>query len=161
MMNLNGLINNFYNKYKDILHFNKNFLIASIITALLDVVIVTCASIVYSGNNLLISSISLTADFAIFNLIFITLFYLENKQRYLKSDGTKDKQQLRLDSVKLVTTLGLSEIVYLFTKFVSTYFFFELTQINSSEISIITTVIGWVLYAITANIMIKKTRFFK
>ena len=161
MMNHNGLINKFYSKYRDIIHFNKNFLIASIITALLDVVIVTYASITYAGNNLLISIISLTADFAIFNLIFIILFYLENKQRYLKSDGTKDKQQLRQDSIKLVTTLGLSEIVYLFTKFVSTYLFFEFTQINSSEISIITTVIGWILYATTANIMIKKTKFFK
>ena len=102
----------------------------------------------------------MTADFAIFNLIFIILFYLEKKQRYLKSDGTKDNQQLRQDSIKLVTTLGLSEIVYLFTKFVSTYLFFEFSQINSSEISIITTVIGWILYA-TANIMIKKTKFFK
>jgi hypothetical protein len=161
MMNHNGLINNFYSKYRDIIHFNKNFLIASIITALLDVVIVTYASITYAGNNLLISIISLTADFAIFNLIFIILFYLENKQRYLKSDGTKDKQQLRQDSIKLLTTLGLSEIVYLFTKFVSTYLFFEFTQINSSEISIITTVIGWILYATTSNIMIKKTKFFK
>ncbi|WP_458718654.1 hypothetical protein [Candidatus Nitrosocosmicus sp. R] len=161
MMNHNGLINNFYSKYRDIIHFNKNFLIASIVTALLDVAIVTYASITYAGNNLLISIISLTADFAIFNLIFIILFYVENKQRYLKSDGTKDKQQLRQDSIKLVTTLGLSEIVYLFTKFVSTYLFFEFTQINSSEISIITTVIGWILYATTANIMIKKTKFFK
>lgn len=160
-MNHNGLINKFYSKYRDIIHFNKNFLIASIITALLDVVIVTYASITYAGNNLLISIISLTADFAIFNLIFIILFCLENKQRYLKSDGTKDKQQLRQDSIKLVTTLGLSEIVYLFTKFVSTYLFFEFTRINSSEISIITTVIGWILYATTANIMIKKTKFFK
>ncbi len=160
-MNHNGLINNFYSKYRDIIHFNKNFLIASIVTALLDVAIVTYASITYAGNNLLISIISLTADFAIFNLIFIILFYVENKQRYLKSDGTKDKQQLRQDSIKLVTTLGLSEIVYLFTKFVSTYLFFEFTQINSSEISIITTVIGWILYATTANIMIKKTKFFK
>ena len=160
-MNHNGLINNFYSKYREIIHFNKNFLIASIITALLDVVIVTYASITYAGNNLLISIISLTADFAIFNLIFIILFYLENKQRYLKSDGTRDKQQLRQDSIKLVTTLGLSEIVYLFTKFVSTYLFFEFTQINSSMISIITTVIGWILYATTANIMIKKTKFFK
>lgn len=160
-MNHNGLINKFYSKYRDIIHFNKNFLIASIITALLDVVIVTYASITYAGNNLLISIISLTADFAIFNLIFIILFYVENKQRYLKSDGTKDKQQLRQDSIKLVTTLGLSEIVYLFTKFVSTYLFFEFTRINSSEISIITTVIGWILYATTANIMIKKTKFFK
>ena len=161
MMNHNGLINNFYSKYRDIIHFNKNFLIASIVTALLDVAIVTYASITYAGNNLLISIISLTADFAIFNLIFIILFYVENKQRYLKSDGTKDKQQLRQDSIKFITTLGLSEIVYLFTKFVSTYLFFEFTQINSSEISIITTVIGWILYATTANIMIKKTKFFK
>lgn len=72
----------------------------------------------------------MTADFAIFNLIFIILFYLENKQRYLKSDGTKDKQKLRQDSLKLVTTLGLSEIVYLFTKFVSHTSFLSLHKLT-------------------------------
>ncbi len=40
MMSSLKLINNFYIKYKSIIHFNKNILIAAIVTAILDVVIV-------------------------------------------------------------------------------------------------------------------------
>lgn len=161
MMNLIGIINNFYGKYKDLIQFNKNFLIAGIIAAVLDVVIVTYAAIVFAGNYPLISIISLVTDFAVFNLTFIGLFYVDNNKRYLKPDGTRDKQKLRQDSFKLVTTLGLSEIVYLVTKVTSTYLFFKYIKVNSSEISIITTIIGWILYTAAANIMIKRTRFFE
>jgi len=159
-MNFRDLLNDFYIKHKNLIHLNKNFLIAGIISAIVDMAVVTYSSIIFLGNNLLISILSLTADFLIYNLVFIVLFYFDNRERYLNNDGTKNKQRLRLDSLKLVITLGLSEISYLFTKFISTYLFFKYTQINSTEISLITTITGWIIYATTANIMIIKTRFF-
>lgn len=152
-------INNFYFKYKNIIHFNKNLLIAAIITAILDLVIVVYASSIYSHNSLLVSLISLVADFAIFNSTFVFLFYLSNRDRYLKYDMTLDNRKLRQESFKLVTTLGVSEIVYLFTKFISTYLFFVYSIVDSSKISVITTVLAWIFYMAIANIMIKRTKF--
>lgn len=152
-------INNFYLKYKSIIHFNKNILIAAVITAILDVVIVVYVSAIYSHNSLLISMISLVADFAIFNSTFVFMFYLSNRHRYFNDDGMFDNRKLRQESVKLVTTLGISEIIYLFTKFTFTYLFFSYSIVDSSQISIITTVLAWILYIVTANIMIKRTKF--
>lgn len=160
-MNLWSLINNFYLKYKNIIHFNKNILIAAIVTAILDIVIVVYLSLLYPGNSLLISLVSLIADFMIFNAAFVSLFYLDNKDRYFKEDGTKDSQKLKLDSIKLVTTLGLSEISYLSTKFGSTYLLFAYTVASPSQISIATTVLGWITYLVVANVMVKKTGFYK
>ena len=160
-MNKLRLIKDFYGKYNGVIRFNKNIIVAAIVTAVLDVIIVSSASLVYHANYLLISLISLIADFAIYNFIFIVLFFLDNKKRYQNPDGTKNKQKIKLDSIKLVTTLGLSEIAYLSTKFISTYLVFVYTRIDPSQISLTTTVLAWVLYLLTANIMIKKTEFFK
>ena len=160
-MNLWNLINNFYLKYKNIIHFNKNILIAAIVTAILDIVIVVYLFLLYPGNSLLISIVSLIADFIIFNATFVALFYSDNKDRYYKEDGTKDSQKLKHDSIKLVTTLGLSEIAYLSTKFGSTYLLFVYAVANPSQISIATTVLGWITYLVVANVMVKKTDFYK
>jgi len=161
MMSPRNLINNFYVKYKNVIHFNKNILIAAIVTAILDMLIVVYTSLLYPDNSLLVSIVSLVADFAIFNTTFVTLFYFGNKVKYEIEDGTKDSQKLRPDSIKLVTTLGLSEISYLSTKFVSTYIFFTYSIAKSSQISVITTALGWIMYLVVANLMIKKTGFFK
>ncbi len=64
----------------------------------------------------MVSLVSLIADFAIFNTTFVALFYYGNKDRYMRDNGTKDSHKLKQDSIKLVTTLGLSEIAYLSNK---------------------------------------------
>ena len=161
MMSPWKLINNFYIKYKHVIHFNKNILIAAIITAIFDMVIVIYTSLLYTNNNLLISIVSLFADFATFNTTFVALFYFDNKDRYKREDVTKDNKKLKHDSFKLVTTLGLSEISYLSTKFVSTYIFFKYAIGSSYQISMTTTALAWIIYLMIANFMIKKTGFFK
>ena len=64
-----------YSKYRDIISFNKNIIIAAIITAIADVFIVNYASVLYPTNYLMISIISLVADFAIFNIFYYIVFY--------------------------------------------------------------------------------------
>jgi hypothetical protein len=58
-----GSIKKSYSKYRGIISFNKNIIIAAIINAIANVFIVNYASIIYSTNYLLISVISIVADF--------------------------------------------------------------------------------------------------
>lgn len=160
MMSFQCLILNFYNRYKELVRFNRNIIVSAIITAISDIFIVTLASALHPNNYLLVSLLSLFADFAIYNFIFIILFFTGNRDRYIDKNGNKNTQKIKSDSLKLLTALGLSEIAYLSTKFVSTYAMFSYNKIEPSQISLITTVIAWILYLVTANIMIKKTRFF-
>ncbi len=149
-----------YSKYRDIISFNKNIIIAAIITAIADVFIVNYASVLYPTNYLLISFISLVADFAIFNIFFIILYFIDNRFKYVNTDGTKNTQQIKQDLKKLITIIGLAEISYLATKFLSTYVIFESFSIDPSLISIITTVIAWIFYIIIANIIARKQKLF-
>jgi hypothetical protein len=158
-MELNS-IRKSYSKYRDIISFNKNIIIAAIITAIADVFIVNYASVLYLTNYLLISIISLVADFAIFNIFFIILYFIDNRFKYVKTDGTKNTQKIKQDLKKLITIIGLAEISYLSTKFLSTYVIFESFSIDPSLISIITTVIAWIFYITIANIMARKQKIF-
>ena len=155
-----GSIRKSYSKYKDIISFNKNIIIAAIITAIADVFIVNYASVLYPTNYLLISIISLVADFLIFNIIFIILYFVDNRSKYVNPDGSKNIQKIKQDLKKLITIIGLAEISYLATKFFSTYVIFESFSIVPSVISIITTVIAWIFYIIIANIMARKQKLF-
>jgi hypothetical protein len=62
--------------------------------------------------------------------------------------------------LKLLATLGLSEISYLTIKFISTYFLLAYIDLTSSQLSISTTILAWITYLVTANIMLKKTDMF-
>ena len=160
LMEPNSIKKSSYSKYRDIISFNKNVIIAAIITAIADVFIVNYASMSFPTNYLLISIISLVADFAIFNIFFIILYFIDNRFKYVNSDGTKNNQKIKQDLKKLVTIIGLAEISYLATKFLSTYVIFESFLIDPSLISIITTVIAWIFYIIIANIMARRQKLF-
>ncbi|WP_458746589.1 hypothetical protein [Candidatus Nitrosocosmicus sp. T] len=149
MMSLSCLIKNFYDKNRNVIHYNTNLLISAIITAIADIAIVTLSASLFNENYLLISSVSLIADFIVFNSTFIVLLY---KDKIIKNE------RLRQDSVKFLTTLGLSEVAYLVTKFTTTYLFFQFIQLDSFRVSIATTIIGWILYIIVSNILAKRTK---
>ena len=153
-------IRHFYDKYRDIILFNKNIIIAAIVTAVIDVLIVGYAVTLYPNGYFLISAISLIADFAIYNALFIALFFVDNRKRYVGAGGKMNKQKIKEDGKKLITALGISEFGYLATKFLSTYIMFAYTPLGGSQISIITTILAWVTYLTSANILIKKQHFF-
>ena len=152
MMSISCLIRDFCSKHRNFINYNKNLVIAAIITAIADIIIVTLSASIFNENYLLISSISLIADFITFNSIFIILLY---------NDNIIKKEKLRQDSIKFLTTLGLSEISYLVTKFISTYLFFQLDQFDSTQISIATTGLAWIWYILTSNILAKRTKILK
>ena len=148
----------FYSKYREIISFNKNIIIAAIINAIANVFIVNYASIIYVTNYLLISVISIIADFLIYNVSFIILYLIDNRSKYVNPDGNKNNQKIKQDLKKLITIIGLAEISYLATKFLLTFIIFQSLSIDPSLISIITTVLAWIFYIIIANIMARKQK---
>ena len=119
-------IKTFYYKYRNIILFNKNLILAGIITAVADIFIVNYASSIFVSNYLIISGISLVGDFLIYNILFIIFYFFDNRSQYINSYGIKNKQKLKQDLKKLITVIGFAEISYLSTKFFSTFIIFEL-----------------------------------
>ena len=149
----------FYSKYRDIISFNKDIIIAAIINAIANVFIVNYASIIYVTNYLFISIISIVADFLIYNVSFIILYLVDNRSKYVNhEDGNMNSQKIKQDLKKLITIIGFAEISYLGTKFLSTFISFQSLFMNPSLISIITTALAWIFYLIIANIMARKQK---
>jgi len=153
-------IKNFYKKHKYIILFNKNIFVAAIITAILDIFIVNHAALVFTTNYVLISSVSLAADFTIYNASFIILYFIDNTSRSQNFDRRKNIQKLRYSLGKIITVIGFAEISYLFAKFLSTYLIFEFVILDAFIISIITTLFAWIFYVIIANIMARRKKLF-
>lgn len=153
-------IKNFYKKHKYIILFNKNIFVAAIITAILDIFIVNHAALVFTTNYVLISSVSLAADFTIYNASFIILYFIDNTGRSQNFDSRKNIQKLRYSLGKIITVIGFAEISYLFAKFLSTYLIFEFVILDAFIISIITTLFAWIFYVIIANIMARRKKLF-
>lgn len=153
-------IKNFYKKHKYIILFNKNIFVAAIITAILDIFIVNHAALVFTTNYVLISSVSLAADFTIYNASFIILYFIDNTGRSQNFDSRKNIQKLRYSFGKIITVIGFAEISYLFAKFLSTYLIFEFVILDAFIISIITTLFAWIFYVIIANIMARRKKLF-
>lgn len=150
-----------YYKYRNIILFNKNLILAGIITAVADIFIVNYASSIFVSNYLIISGISLVGDFLIYNILFIIFYFFDNRSQYINSYGIKNKQKLKQDLKKLITVIGFAEISYLTMKFFSTFIIFELFLENPSLISVITTLLAWILYITIANIMARNQKLFR
>ncbi len=157
---MNNSIKMFYFKYKYAILFNKNIFIAAMITAVADVCIINFASITFLENYLLISIISLLADFLIYNISFIMLHFLDHKNDYINPDGSKNSQKIKEELKRLITIIGLAELSYLIVKFGSTFIIFKSLQINPWLISIVTTMLSWILYIAVANIMARNQKLF-
>ena len=153
-------IKNFYKKHKYIILFNKNIFVAAIITAILDIFIVNHAALVFTTNYVLISSVSLAADFTIYNASFIILYFIDNTGKSQNFERRKNIQKLRYSFGKIITVIGFAEISYLFAKFLSTYLIFEFVILDAFIISIITTLFAWIFYVIIANIMARRKKLF-
>jgi len=149
-----------YYKYRNTILFNKSLILAGIIAAVADIFIVNYASRLFVSNYLIISGISLVGDFLIYNILFISFYFFDNRSQYINSYGIKNKQKIKQDLKKLITVIGFAEISYIITKFFSTFIIFELFLENPSVISVITTLLAWILYIIIANIMAKNRKLF-
>ena len=151
----------YYIKYRNVILFNKDIFIAAIITGVTDILIVGYSSLLYQDNHFLISAISLIFDFTVYNSVFITLFFLDNRRRYINADGRRNRKRLKEDGKKLITSLGISEIAYLTTKFLATYIVLASLKMEPLEVSLTSTILAWIFYIVSANIMIRRQRLFQ
>jgi len=92
--------------------------------------------------------------------VFSGLFYLDNRKKYqLKSGGT-DTIKLKHDLKKLITSLGVAEIVYTVVRWVLQYYLLTINY-NPYLASIVSQGISTIIYMIVLNLIVKITRLYK
>ncbi len=136
---------------------NKNILIAFAVSITFSAII---AQILADQEDYLNTTYTLIFDYIFYFSTFGGLYYYDNRKKYLLKSGKTDKQRLRQDLIKIITSLGISEVVYTIARWVLQFYFLSINY-DPYLASIISQVISTCIYMIVVNLSIKLTRLFK
>jgi hypothetical protein len=153
-------IKQFYVQYREVILFNKNIIIAAVASIIADAVVVHYSAEAIS-DDILISLISIITDTGIYLTAFACMFYIDNRKKYIDIvTGKRDSSRFKHDAKRIVTALGVSELVYIITKFISIYLLLQTMAASPYQVAMLTTLMAWVFYIITANLMVRVQKLF-
>ena len=136
---------------------NKNILIAFAVSIAASAIF---AQILADQEDYLNTTYTLVVDYVFYFLTFGGLYYLDNRKKYLLKSGKTDKEKLRHDLIKIITSLGIAEVVYTVVRWILQYYFLSINY-EPYLASILSQVISTVIYMAVVNLSVKMTRLFK
>ena len=110
-------------KYREYLKLNKNVLLG-----FLGSVIISAIAAEYFGDqaDYLNSSFTQIIDYVVFFSIFGGLFYFDNRKKYVLDNGQRDNSLLKSDLIKIISSLGIGEIVYTIVRWTLQYYLLQI-----------------------------------
>jgi len=139
------------------LKLNKNILIAFAASIVISAI---AADFFANQEDYLNSTFTLIVDYAVFFSVFGGLFYFDNRKKYILENGETDKSLLKSDLIKIISSLGIGEVVYTIVRW-SLQYYILLLNYEPYMASIISQLISTVIYMITLNLTVKLTKLFK
>ncbi len=142
---------------QDYLKLNKNILIAIFTSIIISAAI---AQLLSDQEDYLNSTYTTIADYSIYFSVFVVLYYFDNRKKYRIESGGTDTVKLKRDIIKLVTSLGIAEVVYTIARWGLQYYFLTIDY-DPYLASIISQSISALIFLIVANINVKLVRLYK
>ena len=151
----------FYTRYRELILFNKNIIVAAVAAIITDAIVVQYAAQSIT-NNVLVSIFSIITGSGVYLVAFAGLFYIDNRKKYIDTvTGKRDSNRLKQDAKKIVTALGASEVVYMIGKFTSIYLLLQSNVALPYQVAMLSTLLAGGLSTATANLMIKTQKLFQ
>jgi hypothetical protein len=144
-------------KHRQYFMLNKNIFIAFIASITISAIV---TQILSEQADYLIATYTLLVDHTIYFSTFSSLYYLDNRKKYLLESGQTDKSKLKHDLIKIITSLGISEIIYSIARWFLQYYFLTINY-DAYVASIISQIISIIIYLIVINLSVKMTRLYK
>jgi len=136
---------------------NKNILLAFFASVIISAIVAQIFSIQAKYVN---SSVTLAVDLSVYYAAFSGLFYVDNRKKYLLESGKLDKSRLKTDLIKIITSLGLGEIIYIICRWLLQYYL--LTKNYEPYLSsVLAQSISFVVYLICVNLIARSVRLYK
>ena len=132
-------------KYQEYLKLNKNVFLGFLAS-----VIISAVAADYFGDqaDYLNSSFTLIIDYAVFFSVFGGLYYFDNRKKYVLDNGQRDNTLLKSDLIKIISSLGIGEVVYTIVRWTLQYYFLQIDY-EPYMASIVSQSISLVIYMIT------------
>jgi hypothetical protein len=143
--------------FQEYLKLNKNVLIAFAASIIISAII---AQVLSDQDDYLNTTYTTIADYVIYFSVFSSLFYFDNRKKYRLESGKTDTAKLKHDLKKLITSLGIAEVVYTVARWVFQYYFLTINY-DPYLASIASQGISTIIYMIILNLTVKITRLYK
>ncbi len=144
-------------KYKEYFKLNKNILAGFAASITISAIV---AQLLVSQQDYLNTTYTLIVDYAVFFSVFGGLFYLDNRKKYRLKSGQTDKIALKKDLVKIVTSLGIAEVVYTIVRWITQYYLLT-TDYDPYIASATSQSIATIVYMVVVNLSVIMTRVYK
>ena len=144
-------------KYKEYLRLNKNILLAFAASIIISAIAADYFSDQYAYLN---TTLTLVVDYVVFFSTFGILFYIDNRRKYRTETGQLKKSLLKSDLVKIITSLGIGEVVYTIVRWVLQYYLLQIDY-DAYLASIVSQLISTVVYLVVLNLSVNITRLYK
>ena len=144
-------------KYKEYFKLNKNILAGFAASITISAIV---AQLLVSQQDYLNTTYTLIVDYAVFFSVFGGLFYLDNRKKYRLKSGQTDKIALKKDLVKIVTSLGIAEVVYTIVRWITQYYLLT-TDYDPYIASVTSQSIATIVYMVVVNLSVIMTRVYK
>mgnify|MGYP000388440314 FL=1 len=142
---------------QEYLKLNKNILIAFAASIITSAII---AQLLSGQTDYLNATYTTIADYVVYFSVFSFLFYLDNRKKYVLESGKTDTVKLKHDLKKLITSLGIAEIIYTIARGFLQYYFLTINY-DPYMASIISQSISTIIYMAVLNFTVKITRLYK
>ena len=143
--------------YKQYLKLNRNIFIAFAVDFVVSAIV---AQMLIEQEHYLNTTLTLLADHGTFLSILGFLLYLDNRNKYRLNSGKTNWSLLKTDLVKIITSLGIAEIVYTIVRW-GFQFYFLTADYEPYLASIMGQIIAVAIYLVIINFLVKITRWYK
>ena len=144
-------------KYKEYFKLNKNILAGFAASITISAIV---AQLLVSQQDYLNTTYTLIVDYTVFFSVFGGLFYLDNRKKYRLKSGQTDKIALKKDLVKIITSLGIAEVVYTIVRWITQYYLLTIDY-DPYMASITSQSIATIVYMVVVNLSVIMTRVYK
>jgi thiamine transporter ThiT len=142
---------------QEYLKLNKNVLVAFAASIIFSAII---AQFLSDQADYLNTTYTTIVDYIIYFSVFSGLFYLGNRKKYRLESGGTDTVKLKQDLKKLITSLGIAEVIYTVVRWALQYYFLTLNY-DPYLASIASQGISTIIYMIVLNLTVKITRLYR
>jgi len=142
---------------QEYLKLNKNVLVAFAASIIFSAII---AQFLSDQDDYLNTTYTTIVDYVIYFSVFSGLFYLGNRKKYRLESGGTDTAKLKHDLKKLITSLGIAEVIYTVVRWALQYYFLTLNY-DPYLASIASQGMSTIIYMIVLNLIVKITRLYK
>ena len=144
-------------QYKEYLKLNKNILLGFSASIVISAIV---AQLLSEQEHYLNTTFTLVVDYVVYFSTFGGLYYVDNRKKYILKSGEIDKVALKKDLIKIISSLGIGEVVYTIVRWLLQYYLLT-EKYDPYLASLIAQSISTTIYMAVVNFSVKLTRLYK